>query len=209
VQVLLFWTANIQVCNVESGKQVSSSLDTAIHQICVIAVDAVACSFIARVLSIMIQEDELCFPRDFYATGRLSALRRFISDWRKPYNFACHSYANATPSSLSSRVRASVHQAECYCRVMHGCAGSVQVTQHILDPPDVGQPSCTAEDDRCESRVAAPFCLVTNRVIRRRLCRLDHSGTPGAPREDVDWLKAYFGRTAISQEVADTTPSMG
>lgn len=43
-----------------------------------------------------------------------------------------------------------------------------------------------------------PFCLIATRAIGWRPCRSHHSGTPGASREIVDWLKAYFGRTVIS-----------
>ena len=35
-----------------------------------------------------------------------------VSDWREANNSPCHSYNNATTSSLPSRVRAIVHQAE-------------------------------------------------------------------------------------------------
>lgn len=41
------------------------------HHICVIAVDVETRSLIARVLRVIIQEDELCFPPDIYAAGRL------------------------------------------------------------------------------------------------------------------------------------------
>lgn len=40
-----------------------------------VAVDVETCSFIARVSSIIIQEDELCWPQAIYAAGRLSASR--------------------------------------------------------------------------------------------------------------------------------------
>lgn len=80
---------------------------------------------------------------------------------------------------------------------MHGCAGFSHVTQLVLELPGDRQ-LVPLRMTVVELASLLPFCLIATRVIGWRPFLFHHSLTPGAHRENADWLMADFGRTAIS-----------
>lgn len=90
-----------------------------------------------------------------YANQKLA-----VSDWRKPNHSRVTLTITRLPASLSSRARASVRQAECSSRVMHGCAGSVHVTQHILGHLEVSNLVPQLKGTVVSLALLLPFCLI-------------------------------------------------
>lgn len=89
-RALLLSSTRSTICEIEPDWQNAFLLTQRSRHLCVIVADVRTCSFIARMLTVIIQEDELCStPALFYAVGRCQPYanqRASVPDWRKPNN---------------------------------------------------------------------------------------------------------------------------